>query len=126
MVTSLTRTATAAAATASERETRRRRRFGIMMIMHGPLRSGMQSPRRGGKGEGSAVDVDISCDVEAQVEGGPGGVVVTDMTKMAAEEKKMTREISFPEQERESDARSEWAKKVRERRSLLPLSPPFC
>ena len=38
-------------------------------------------------------------------------VVVTDMTdgrtatEMAAESEKMTREISFPEQERESDAR---------------------
>ena len=66
---------------------------------------------------------------EAQVE---GGVVVTDMTNedgaagRSGRKKKMTREISFPEQERESDARSEWAKKVRERRSLLPLSPPFC
>ena len=66
------------------------------------------------------MDVDISCDVEAQVEGGPGGVVVTDMTKMAAEEKKMTREISFPEQERESDARSEWAKKSKEKKPSLP------
>ena len=97
--------------------------------------------RTGKEGRGGRA-LDISCDErrvedeeEAQVE---GGVVVTDMTNEdgGAERreggKKMTREISFPEQERESDALSGWAKKVRRRRrrrrSLplpLALSPLF-
>ena len=60
--------------------------------------------------EGKALD--ISCDEEEEEEAQEGGVVVvTDMTDGDGDggggrrREEMTREISFPEQERESDAR---------------------